>query len=741
MKKYIVIFLLFFGTHSYSEIANKIEITGNNRVGEETIKVYGDISIPSDYKNEDLNRILKNLYSTNFFDDVKVSIENGILKVSVKEHPIINSINIEGEPADKTKKALLERIQLRKNGSFVKNIVSEDIDIIKDLYVSQGYNFTTVESKIEKISENRVNLFFFINKGEKTRISKIYFIGDKKIRDRRLRDIIVSQEDKFWKVITKTIYLNKNNIELDKRLLKNYYKSLGYYDVEILSSNAEIDSNNRTNLTYNINAGARHRIQKISTNVDPVIDKKIFLPLNKKFKKIVGRYYSPFVVKDLLDEVDLLIAKNDIQFIEHSVNEVITNNNIEIKINIYEGSKELVEKINIKGNTVTRESVIRSELLVDEGDPFNSLKLKQSIAKLKARNLFSGVKQEVLAGSSQNTKIINLIVEEQPTGEISAGAGVGTNGGSLAFNIKENNWLGRGIKINTFVEADQETLKGAISVVDPNYNFSGNSLGWFVSSTKNDKPDSGYENNLMQTGITTTFEQYKDLYLTSSLSVTHDDLTVDDTASSSMKKQAGTFTDLAFDYGVRVDKRDKAYMPTSGYISSFSQTVPFYADSPYLRNKFTLSKYNSFGENIIGSFKVFAAAINGLSNEDVRISKRARVPSSRLRGFVPGRVGPVDNKDWVGGNYAASINFETNLPKLLPESSKTDVGLFLDIGNVWGVDYDDSIDESNKLRSSVGINTSWLSPVGPMSFVLSQNLTKASTDETQSFTFNLGTTF
>ena len=147
----------------------------------------------------------------------------------------------------------------------------------------------------------------------------------------------------------------------------------------------------------------------------------------------------------------------------------------------------------------------------------------------------------------------------------------------------------------------------------------------------------------------------------------------------------------------------------------------------------------SFGTS--STLKIFAAAINGLSNEDVRLSKRTRIPSNRLRGFVPGRVGPLDNKDWVGGNYSAAINFETNLPKLLPESSKTDVGLFLDIGNIWGVDYDDSIDDSNKLRSSVGINTSWLSPVGPMSFVLSQNLTKASTDETQSFTFNLGTTF
>ena len=741
MKKYIVIFLLFLNTYSYSAMVNKVEVQGNNRVSKETIIVYGNISIPSDYENEDVNKILKNLYSTDFFDDIKITIDQGVLKIFVKEYPTINNLKVEGEPKKKRIEFLLENIRSKKNGPFIKSTLSQDIEAIKRLYLSEGYNFTKVDSKIEKISENRVNLFLFLDKGEKTKISKIYFIGDKKIRDRRLRDIIVSQEHKLWKFITKATYLNSKNTELDKRLLKNYYKSLGYYDVEVLSSNAEIDSENNTSLTYSIDAGTRYRIKKISTNVGSAIDKKQFTPLNKKFKKVVGSYYSPFIIKKLLDEVDLLVSRNDIQFVEHSVSETIEGDNIEIKINIFEGEKELVEKINIKGNTVTNESVIRSELILDEGDPFNLLKLKQSISRLKARNLFSEVKQEILPGSSKNSKIIDIFVQEQPTGEISAGAGVGTNGGSFAFNIKENNWLGKGVELSTYLEADQESLKGAVRVVDPNFNYSGNSLGWFVSSITNDKPDSGYENNLIATGINTTFEQYKDVYITGALAFTNDDMTVDNTASAALKKQAGTFTDLAFDYGIRLDTRDKAYMPTSGYISSFSQTIPLYADSPYLRNKYSFSKYNAFGEDIIGSFKLYVASINGLSGEDVRLSKRARIPSTRLRGFEPGKVGPKDGTDYVGGNYSAAVNLETNLPNLLPESSKTDVGLFLDFGNVWGVDYDSSIDSSNKIRSSLGINTSWLSPIGPMSFILSQNLTKASTDTTQSFTFNLGTTF
>ena len=742
MKKYIIIFLLFvIGTYSHAEVVNKLVVTGNDRISKETIKVYGEISLPADYKSNDVDKILKNLYSTNFFDDIKININQGVLEIIVKEYPIINSVKIEGELKKERSKKLLERIETKKNGPFVKNILSQDLEIIKRMYLSEGYNFTKVDSKIEKITENRVNLFLFVDKGEQTKISKIHFIGDKKVRDRRLRDIIVSQEHKFWKVITKTTYLNTQNINLDKRLLKNYYKSLGYYDVQILSSNAEIDSDNNTSLTYNIDAGTRYRIKKISTNVDPAVDKNAFIPLNKEFKKIVGNYHSPFTIKKLLDGVDELISKNDIQFVEHSVNEIIEGDSIEVKINIFEGTKKLVEKINIKGNTVTNESVIRSELIIDEGDPFNSLKLKKSISKLKARNIFSNVKEEVSPGSSKNSNIIDIFVEEQPTGEISAGAGVGTTGGSFAFNVKENNWLGRGIEVSTFVEADEESLKGSIQVIDPNYNYSGNSLGWYVSSIKNDKPDSGYENNLMTTGINTRFEQYKDVYINGALSITHDDMRVQDTASSSLKKQEGTFTDAALDYGISIDNRDRAYMPRSGFYSHFSQTVPIYADAPYLRNKYSFSKYRAFGEDVIGTFKLYAVTINGFEGEDVRLSKRAKIPRSRLRGFESGKVGPRDGTDYVGGNYATAINLETNLPNLLPEASKTDVGLFLDFGNVWGVDYDSSIDNSNEIRSSAGLSANWLSPIGPMSFILSQNINKASTDKTQSFAFNLGTSF
>jgi outer membrane protein insertion porin family len=731
--------LIFFNLSA--EIIQKLNVQGNNRISEQTIKVYGEISFGKDYSPFDINKILKNLYETNFFDDIKITLDKNVLNINVKEYSIINNIDFQGEPSNSVKKSILEKLQLKAKESFIENKLSEDISLIKKIYATIGFNFTNVESKIIRFDDNRVNLVYILDKGKKTNISKINFTGDKKIKDKRLRDIIVSEEKKFWKFLSRNTFLNSNNIALDKRLLINYYKSLGYYDVQVLTSNAEVSQENLTNLTYTINAGTRYRVTKITSNVSDVLDKKIFIPLQKNFTKVIGKYYSPFTVKKLLDEVDLLIAANDLQFIEHSVNEILEGGSIEIKINIFEGQKQLVEKINIKGNTVTDESVIRAELLMDEGDPFSNLKLNQSIAKIKARNIFGEVKNKITNGSSKDQKIIDIEVEEKPTGEIAAGAGIGTNGGSFAFTVSENNWLGKGVNLSSNIQVSKETFTGGIFVNDPNYNFSGNSLNYFVSNTSNDKPKSGFKNNITTAGIGTKFEQYRNIYIAPGISFSYDDLQVASTASTALKKQKGTFSDLTLDYSITLDERDKTYAPTDGYISSFSQAIPLYADSPYIKNTYALSKYQALNPNAIGTFKLYLSAISGLNKKDVRISKRLNLSANRLRGFKAGKVGPKDGDEYIGGNYSVASNFEVNLPNLLPEATKTDVVLFLDFGNVWHVDYNSSSDDSNIVRSSAGASVNWTSPLGPMSFIFAQNLSKASTDVTEGFNFKLGTTF
>ena len=736
----IILFLFFFSTFVHAEIVKKILINGNKRVSDETIKIYGDIKVNENYNEKKLNNILNDLYKTNFFEDVDIKLSNNILTINLKEFSTINQIIIIGEKSKKRSEQLKKLISLKEKQSFIKSNLSRDIELIKNYYSSSGFNSTDIQAKVKNF-EDSVDLIIDITIGNETRISSINFTGNKKISDKRLRDIIASEEHKFWKVISRNTKFSERLVLLDERLLNSYYKSIGYYDVVINSKSATINNNDNIDITYTIDAGKRYILKKISTNVDPVFDKKIFEPLQKNYSKYIGKYYSPFSIKKLLDEIDLLIESRNIQFVEHNVETIVENDGIEIKFNIFETDKILVERIDITGNNITNESVIRGELLLDEGDPFSNLSLSKSVSKLKSLRIFGDVVSKVTDADIKSQKKITIDVEEKPTGEISAGAGIGTSGGSFGFVVSENNWLGTGNKIDFSIDVDAESIGGQFSFTDNNYNFTGNKLNYYISSKSNDKPDQGYENTIISSGVNTSFEQFKDIYLNLGLSASFDDLRADNSASTNLKKQAGEFTEIAGLYGFESDKRDRSFMPTSGYISSFNQKLPIYADKKSITNTITLSNYKLFTEDVVAASKFFFSAINGLDDQDVRLNERRYLSSRRLRGFERGKVGPVDGDDHIGGNYAASINLETSLPNLLPDSSKAEITTFFDIGNVWGVDYDKNIDETNTLRSSAGVSLGWMSPVGPMSFILSTNLKKADTDKTESFTFNLGTTF
>ncbi len=746
MKKtlYLIFILsLFFSFQLKAEVIKKIEVKGNSRISDETLKVYGEIQLNKNYSTDDINEVIKKLYDTKFFSKISTTLTNNTLTIIVEENPIINTIIIDGEKAKKYKEAILEIISLKEKSSYVESDIKKDIEMVKSFYKSLGFYAAEVEARSQPIDQDkkRLNLIFSINKGQKYKISKINFIGDKKIKFKRLRDVIASEEHKFWKFISRNIYLNAERIELDKRLLKNFYLSKGYYNVEIVSSSAE-SKNNETEieLTYSINAGDRYRIKKLSTNIDPVFDNLIFEDLKDEFSSFAGEYYSPFKIQKILTKIDKIIDQNELQFVQHTVKETVDEKHIDIVFNIFEGPKIQIERVNIFGNTVTSDSVIRSELQLDEGDPYSKIKLNQTVSELKARNIFKTVKERIIDGTQKDLKVLEITVEEKPTGEIAAGAGVGTEGTSFSFTVQENNYLGKGLMVDATISASEESLRGGLSISNPNYNYSGNLVYGGITSTNNEKPDSGYENTITNVNLGTKFEQYEDIYFSPGFDLSFDDLRVDGTASDKLKKQAGEFTEFIFNYSLEMDKRDRAFMPTSGSVASFAQGLPIYADQPSLFNRLTYTKYHGFSDDVIGAVKFYAATVTAL-DEDVRLSKRISIPSRRLRGFESGKIGPVDQGDYVGGNYASALNFEAQLPNLLPEATQTDVAAFLDLGNLWSVDYDSSAGSSSKLRSAFGITTQFYTPIGPVNFVLAQPLSKADSDKTQTFKFQIGTSF
>ena len=259
-----------------AEVVEKIIVSGNKRISEETIKVYGNIELNKDYKEKDINNILSNLYSTDFFELVDVNLENKVLRINLKEYPVINQLIIIGEKKSANKEQIKKIIKLKEKKSFIRSYLAKDIELIKKLYSSLGYNFSNVEAKIKQIDDTSLDLLFSINRGEQTKISSIKFIGNKKVRGSRLKDIIASEEDKFWKVLSRNTVLSENLINLDKRLLSNYYKSIGFYDVKLSSNFAQINNSESAELIYSIDEGSRYTINKISTNIDNSFDKKYF---------------------------------------------------------------------------------------------------------------------------------------------------------------------------------------------------------------------------------------------------------------------------------------------------------------------------------------------------------------------------------------------------------------------------------------------------------------------------------
>ena len=737
-----IIFWFFLNFASYSKNYENIIVNGNERISSETILVFSEISDGKSLDENSINEILKKLYKSGFFKDVSVKVDNNTLIINVLENPIIQTVFIEGIKRKKTVESLYKILYLKNRSSYNLSLVKKDENAILNYLKNDGYYFANIESSYKDLGDNKIDLFYKIKPGVKAKISKISFIGEKKFKDSTLRSTIISEEYKFWKIVSGKKYLNENLINYDKRLLNNFYKNKGYFNAIINSSFANYLGNNEFEIIYNISSGKKFYFNEFNLNLPTDYDRINFNNLNKIFKKLKGKNYSINSINKILKEIDKIVLNEQYEFLNSSVTEQIQDNLINLTFDIGESEKFYVEKINIFGNNITREEVIRNNLSIDEGDAFNELLQKKTLNSIRSLNFFSKVESEVIDIPDENKKIINITVEEKPTGEIIAGAGVGTGGGTIAFGVSENNFLGRGLEFKSDVTVSEEKLMGLISLNNPNYKGSKRSLNTSIESSITDRLSNfGYKSNKTGFSLASGFEYYEDLFLTMGVSSYVEKLKTDSSASASMKKQEGSYFDTFYNYTFNYDKRNQRYKTTDGFISSFTQNVPIVSDNYSLTNSYNYKVYNKwYGENI-ASFNFFAKSSNSLKDKNIKLSERLILPSRRLRGFESGKIGPVDSLDYIGGNYATAINIMTTLPKVLPSFQNTNLTLFFDAANVWGVDYDSSLNDSGKIRSSVGVALDFYTPIGPLSFSLAEAITKDKNDITESFRFNLGTTF
>ena len=741
--KIFVIFCLFI-TSASSEILKKIEITGNKRISSETIIIFSEIKINDQIDKSILNEVIKNLYKTNFFRNVNISFENQILFLNVEENPIIENLMITGIKKQSLVEFIKDKIQLSEMKSFNEELLAVDLDLINNILKTNGYYFAKISSS-KSINDdlNTIDLKINVDLGEKAKIKKIIFLGERIFKEKRLKEVIASEEHKFWKFISRNVYINQDLINLDKRLLISYFKNNGFYDVKVENSFVEFDKNSNFNLIFNITPGKKYFFNDFNLNLPSNYDVNLFKSVTKKFPKLKGDTYSLLKINKLLNEIDKIALSGQYEFINAKLIEKIDGNKINFDINISDSKKFYVEKINISGNFNTLEEVIRNNLIIDEGDPFNEILFNKSVNEIQSLGIFKKVKTDIENGSDPSLKIINLNVEERPTGEISISAGFGTEGETIGGGIKENNFLGKGINLNTNLELTADSLKGQFIYAKPNFNYTDNTLFTSLKSSTSDfLTDFGYKTSEIGFSLGTKFEQFQNIFFSPEIDFLLEDLETSDKASSTLKKQEGSYKDLYFNYAINQDLRDKKFRTEDGYTTTFSQEVPIVSDNAEFANAFQVTKYKKLSStsDMVGKISFFGKTITGLS-DDVRISKRLNVPTSKLRGFERGKVGPVENNDYIGGNHVSTFNLSATLPTVVEGLDNLDVGVFFDAANVWGVDYNSSLDDKSKIRSSTGVALNLMTPIGPLSFSFANAITKASTDKTETFRFNLGTQF
>jgi outer membrane protein insertion porin family len=735
-----VIFLIFTN-NLFAEI-KKVNIVGNARVNSTTIESLVDKKI-NNIDSIYINNLTKKIYDTDFFADVKVSFNQDILTITVSENPIINFFYINGVK-DSDLDQVNKIIKLKENNIFSSSKLKKDIEATREFFSASGYYQANIVPEIIKIDNNQINLIINIDKKEISKIKNIYFIGNKYFSSSQLLEVVSSSEDAWWKLFSSSA-LSEQKIEYDKQLLKDFYKNKGFFDVQIESAFANLDKNNIFLLTFSINSGKKYKfgdfdLKKIGVSYEDKVINEIKIISSKLLE---NQIYSTEIINKLNKQVTNYLESKKYNNFEIDIQELKKEDKINIAFQISDGQKVLINRININGNSITEEKVIRDNILLTEGDYLNLTKAKKSVDNIKAKQLFSKVEYKIENAENKDFKDFNLFVKEQPTGSITAGLGYGTNGAIFEAGINERNFLGQGINLNFNGRLSTEKISGVFSYNDPNFKNTSKELAMSLYSEKDEYKNAGYDNKRVGTNLSTRYEIYEDIYFRPNIGIQYDSLDITGTVSNLLRSRQGDILTSSVGYVFSVDKRDSKFNPTSGTVFYFSQDIDtLISDIHAFKTSIAGTVYKELiNDKFIGSAKARLANSTAINNKDIKISDRLFSSSSDLRGFEPRGVGPVDINDHIGGNNLATLSFKSTFPNPIPDSLRSTTYLFLDIGNVWGVDYSDTILSSSKIRSTTGIALDFISPIGPLSFTYSIPISKASTDKEQNFLFNIGSSF
>ena len=705
-----LLFVCFYLTTAFAEDLKKsdIKISGNVAISKETILnlIETDKEI---LKSDDLNSMQKKLFETNFFSKVDIKIEGNQVSIYLIENPIIEYVFITGlEERQDYLVNIEKKISLKANSIFSESLLNKDIKSINEFLSSAGYSQSNVEYKINKITNNKVNVFLDIKLNQQFHVREIFFLGDKVFSSSTLKSVISTTQKSWLSLFNTTAIPSVNRINYDISSLKSFYLSRGYYDVQVVNGSIDYIDQNLVNIVFVVNAGGKFFFQKPSVINSALSPKdRDLLFVNNEIKELYSKSYDPAILNKVLKNINTYFLDRNITANAEYRLKKESPNELSIVFEISEiTEKKFINNIYVKGNDITEEKVVRNSLLFAEGDLYSVSSVSKSLDTLKSLEIFKNI--NITNEDIKNSKNINITVslEEMATGEIAAGAGYGSSGGLVSFILKERNLFGQGIGSNISLNIGTQKVLGNISLSNPDFSGTGNTLRTSLFASQYFYDNAGYENKVYGGNVSTAYEMFKDITFESGFGADYDSIDSKSASSDLIKSRDGNYKTTKVFYNFYNDKRDRKFNPTSGYTFGFGQGLAtFVSDIPYISNNAFGSFYNGFSEDFIGTIKYKIKSINSINDKDVKLSDRIFLSDNELRGFGYREVGPKLNSEFIGGNYSYSTSFSTTVPNGLPDKWGTTSNLFFDVANVWGTDFD-GIADSDTIRSSVGVGFS-----------------------------------
>ena len=743
---FVFVFLFSIANVSSSEIdiIEDIDVEGLQRIDVETVISYSDVKIKDIYSDELGNDILRNLFETNLFSNIEISFQNNVLKINVKENPTVNLVIFKGNSKIKDDDLLIE-ISLKERSVYSRTKVKKDIERMLTLYQRSGRLSTEINPTVEVLDNNRVNLVYEIDESEVSKVSNIIIMGNKVFSSSKIKSIMKTKTKTFFRFLSSSDNYDPDKLEYDKQLITEFYNNNGYADFKFISSIAQlIPNSNSFEIILKIDEGIKYNFGKVTVSTE----------LKKMNKEIImnsiniseNEIFNGKKIKDSIDQIRQIAELQGYSFIEINTKTSKDNENstIDIELVINEGPRVYVNSINIEGNTRTIDKVIRREFDLSEGDAYNKFAIDYSKDSIKALNFFSSVEINELRTEYSDKLDINILVEEKNTGEATIGAGYSSAAdASLQFGLKENNFLGKGQKVNFTTSFSNTRNTYDISLTEPYFNDKQLSLTSRLYSNFYDPNNVNYETEDFGLAFSTLFPIATDRTVEVRYSLFNSKTKADSNATLYERLLSGTDTISIAGYSLIYDRRNSRYKPTRGFNFILNQDLAgLGGTSNYIKNKFQFNSYKRLSDRFIGAFKIEAGNINGYDDKYAPISSNYKLGGKRLRGFKYGKVGPKTGNSFTGGQYYYLTSLETNID-LNIDAFDISTTLFVDVGSVWGLENPSysSIDDDHELRSSAGVNFNWDSAIGPINIIYANIIESETTDTTDSIYFDIGYNF